>query len=155
MTGIFSNRCNLALQAVLYMSGLGEKKIIKAKYISEKIAIPREFTSKVLQDLAKAGIISSQKGKNGGFYIDKPHAEIFLIDIVKAIDGLELFKECLFGFPGCSHENPCPIHVQWGGIRKEIFELLSNTSILNLDKLSDKKIDQIVKDSIGKFPKHE
>ena len=52
-----------------------------------------------------------------------------LIIIVEAIDGLEVFKNCVLGFQGCSSEKPCPVYDKWGKLRDEAFNMLSNETL--------------------------
>lgn len=141
MTVIFSKKCELGLQAALYLALQPEELVISAKEISEKLKIPKEFVSKVLQSLTSSGIINSQKGKNGGFLLGKKPAEIYLIDIVKAIDGLEIFNNCVLGFPDCCPDKPCPVHNEWGKIRDEAFDMLSKYTLEELKNKTLKKIN--------------
>ena len=126
MTVFFSKACELGIQAVLFLSIKKEKVIFNAIEISQELKVPKEFVSKVLQTLTNSGIVGSKKGKSGGFYLAKSPSQIKLIDIVEAIDGLDLFKSCVLGFPGCSHEKPCPVHDKWGKLRDEAYKMLSN-----------------------------
>ncbi len=135
MTVIFSKKCELGLQAVLFLSVQEKDKKYSATAISKAIKAPKEFVSKVLQELAQKKIVGSKKGKNGGFYLGKAATEIRLIDIVEAIDGLDIFHCCVLGFPGCGTGNPCPVHNVWGPIRERTFKMLSNET---LDKLAKK-----------------
>lgn len=143
MTVIFSKKCELGLQAVLYLTLQPEELLISAKEISQKLKIPKEFVSKVLQSLTSSGIINSRKGKNGGFSLGKKPTEIYLIDIVKAIDGLEIFNHCVLGFPDCSPDRPCPVHNEWGKIRDEAYDMLSRYTLEQLKNKALKKIKQL------------
>lgn len=140
MTVIFSKKCEYGLQAVLLLAAQKTGTVVSARTISQTLKIPREFISKILQNLRDSGIICSTKGKSGGFCLAKPPSEIKLIDIVKAIDGLELFQSCVLGFPECSPDTPCPVHDSWGTLRTQAFEMLSNET---LDKLKDKTLSKI------------
>ncbi|MEW6005978.1 MAG: Rrf2 family transcriptional regulator [Stygiobacter sp.] len=139
MTVIFSKSCELGLQAVLFLS-TKEKRLFNAFEVSKELKVPKEYVSKVLQMLTASGIVGSRKGKNGGFYLAKEPIEIKLIDIVEAIDGLEVFKTCVLGFPGCSHETPCPVHEKWGKLRDEAYKMLSEET---LEDLKDKTINKL------------
>lgn len=140
MTVIFSKKCEYGLQAVLYLAALETTEVIPAEAISKKLEIPKEFISKILQSLTDSGIIYSKKGKSGGFALAKNPAEIKLIDIVTAIDGLDIFTKCVLGFPKCSPVHPCPVHDRWGKLRTEAYEMLSSES---LKDLKEKTIDKI------------
>lgn len=142
MTVIFSKKCELGLQAVLFLSTLKQGEVKNAKEIAKSLKVPKEFVSKVLQTLALNKIVASRKGQNGGFFIKKPVSNIRLIDIVLAIDGLEVFYKCVLGFPDCDPDSPCPVHDEWGKLRDETYKMLSESS---LEDLRDKTIDKILK----------
>ena len=145
MTVIFSKKCELGLQAVLFLSIQPEFECFSAGEISENLNVPKEFVSKVLQHLTKDGIIGSKKGKTGGFYLAKHPSQIKLIDISSAIDGIEIFNTCVLGFPGCSSDNPCPLHEKWGKIRSETFEMLNSQTLEDVKNTTIKKIANIKK----------
>ena len=67
MTVIFSKKCEYGLQAVLYLAAHMEKDNIPAEEIATKLSIPREFVSKILQNLTESGIVNSQKGNQAAF----------------------------------------------------------------------------------------
>lgn len=140
MTVFFSKKCELGLQAVLFLSAQEEGSAFNSVQISEKINVPRDFVSKVLQTLKTSGIVGSTKGKNGGFFLAKNASEIKLIDIVHALDGLEVFDRCVLGFEGCSVSTPCPVHDKWGKLREEAKLMLDTET---LAELRDKSIAKI------------
>lgn len=146
MTVIFSKKCELAIQAVLFLSIKEEKQLTSAFEISKKLDVPKEFVSKVLQTLTRYDIVGSKKGKSGGFYLAKQASKIRLLDIVEAIDGLDVFKKCVLGFPGCSSEAPCPVHDKWGKLRDEAYKMLSNQTLAELRDKTQKKIKYIYSD---------
>ncbi len=140
MTVIFSKKCEYGMQSVLFLAAQEKGTVASAEAISQVLKIPREFVSKILQSLRDSGIICSTKGKSGGFCLAKPASEIKLIDVVEAIDGLEMFNNCVLGFPDCSPDTPCPVHDSWGALRTQAFNMLSEET---LDKLKDKTLIKI------------
>jgi len=140
MTVIFSKKCEIGLQAVLFLSTQNSNALFNAQKVAEKVKQPKEFVSKVLQILTKSGIVGSKKGKNGGFFLAKAASEIKLIEIVQAIDGSSVFENCVLGFPNCSNDNPCPVHNQWGKLRDEAYQMLSKESLADLKYKTLKKI---------------
>jgi len=140
MTVIFSKKCEIGLQAVLFLSTQNSNALFNAHKIAEKVKQPKEFVSKVLQILTKSGIVGSKKGKNGGFFLAKSPTEVKLIEIVLAIDGKSVFENCVLGFPACSNDNPCPVHNQWGRLRDEAYLMLSKESLADLKFKTLKKI---------------
>lgn len=149
MTVIFSKKCELALQAVLFLSAQAPDSYFNAQEISDRMTVPKEFVSKVLQILTAHSIIGSKKGKSGGFYLAKEPKDIRLIDIVMAIDGLEMFHKCVLGFEGCSVSEPCPVHNKWGKLRDETYKMLSEQTLEELRNQTIEKIKTIDKNELN------
>lgn len=143
MTVIFSKKCELALQAVLFLSIKERERIFTAAEVSAELKVPKEFVSKMLQILTDSGIVGSRKGKNGGFFLNKHPRDIHLIDIVEAIDGRSVFENCVLGFPGCSNENPCPVHNTWGKLRDQALKMLTAETLEDLRDKTKKKISNL------------
>ena len=140
MTVLFSKQCEYGILSVLYIATKGNNAVVSSQEISERLDIPKEFVSKILQSLCKGRIIGSVKGKNGGFFLKRNPRRIHLIDIVRAIDGDDILNSCVLGFRECSSANPCPVHNKWKNIRKSISEMLISE---NLDRLKIKISEKI------------
>lgn len=143
MTVIFSKKCELALQAVLFLSTHKTGKLFNALEVSKEVKQPKEFVSKMLQILTASGIVGSKKGKNGGFYLAKLPKDIKLLDIVEAIDGLDVFNNCVLGFPGCSVSEPCPVHDKWGELRENAYKMLSEETLEDLKDTTVNKLKSL------------
>ncbi|MHB8580788.1 MAG: RrF2 family transcriptional regulator [Ignavibacteriaceae bacterium] len=140
MTVIFSKKCEYGLQAVLYLATKDNSDTINSEEISNRLNIPKEFISKILQSLTESGLVYSKKGKSGGFALAKEPKRIRLIDIVTAIDGLGMFDNCVLGFPQCSPDHPCPLHAKWGALRTNAYSMLADET---LDQLKEKTLKKI------------
>ena len=140
MTVIFSKKCEYGLQAVLFLAAHENSDVTPSDEIAKKLNIPKEFVSKILQNLTESGIINSKKGKNGGFALAKHPSKIRLIDIVAAIDGLGIFNNCVLGFPQCSPDHPCPVHNKWGVLRTNAYNMLTDETI---DKFKVQTLNKI------------
>ena len=140
MNSFFSKKCEYGLQAVLYLAATDEDYICSSEEISNKLLIPREFTSKILQSLTESKIIESRKGKAGGFKLAKKASELKLIDVVIAIDGDEIFNNCVMGFTNCTKDKKCMLHDEWQGILNNAMNMLSRDT---LDSFKNKMIDHL------------
>ncbi len=140
MTVIFSKKCEYGMQAILYLAAQEMGTLVSSDEISKDLKIPREFISKILQSLRESGLIFSTKGKAGGFGLAKDPSRIKLIDVVSAIDGLDIFDNCVLGFPECSPTHPCPVHETWGALRTQTYDMLTKETV---DKLKDKTLNKI------------
>lgn len=119
-----------AIRAVLYLAiNSNEAKKYSPIQIGRALELPAPFLAKILQELTKRNLISSQRGRNGGFYLTQENKLNSLISIVDSIDGVSKFQECLLGLAVCSHESPCPIHHSISPMRNRIVEELSFKTI--------------------------
>ena len=130
---MFSKTCEYGIKATLFIAQkaqFGERVVLSE--IAEAIDSPIAFTAKILQTLAKAKIISSAKGRTGGFTIEKEKLKkINLKQVVKAIDGDEIFIGCALGLDKCNEKEPCPMHDKFVSIRDDINRTLENSSLLD------------------------
>ncbi len=131
------------MQAVIYLAAKAENAPTLQRTISEDLDIPNHFLGKILQQLTPHHIIRSQKGKDGGFSLDQPPAEISLYSIIEIIDGESVLDKCILGFPGCADNSPCPLHNQWSAAKDSIILMLKTETIADLAKRMDVKLDQI------------
>lgn len=143
MTVIFSKKCEYGLQAVLYLATHQNGEVIPSDEIAKKLNIPKEFISKILQSLTESGIVDSKKGKAGGFFLAKNPSRIRLIDIVAAIDGLNMFNSCVLGFPNCNPDNPCPLHNKWGELRTLTYNMLTDETIDKFKESTLRKVSSL------------
>ncbi len=96
-----------------------------------------------MQNLVKNGIITSNKGMNGGFNLSGDPEEILLKDIVHAIDGDSFLTQCVLGFPKCGDNNPCPVHDQWLKSKEIILGILYGKNLGELSQKLDTKLNFI------------
>jgi len=124
-----SKSCEYAIRAAVYVA-YTSKKGTKAGIIeiSEAIGSPMHFTGKILQLLSRQGILGSAKGPHGGFYVENGHT-VYLIDIIRAVDGGEMFTSCALGLKNCSDSQPCPMHQQVKPIKNQLLLEFSKKSI--------------------------
>jgi Rrf2 family protein len=100
--------------------------------LTARLDIPYHFLAKILQDLTKKGVLSSSKGRGGGFSLPKASQESTLYRIITAVDGDEFMHACVMGFRECSATSPCALHARWSHVREEIYSMLVSKSIYQL-----------------------
>ncbi|HKJ32050.1 MAG TPA: Rrf2 family transcriptional regulator, partial [Balneolales bacterium] len=60
--------------------------------------------------------------------------KISLRDVIEAIDGPEIFTDCILGLEECNDENPCPLHEKWRYPKSQILEICELTSFHDLSE---------------------
>lgn len=128
---MFSKACEYGIKAAIYIAtNSNDGNRVSLKGIAKHIDSPEAFTAKILQILARENVIKSVRGINGGFEIDKHKLEkIQLADIVKAIDGDNIYKGCGIGLKECNELHPCPIHNEFKTVRGNLKTLLESTNL--------------------------
>jgi Rrf2 family transcriptional regulator, iron-sulfur cluster assembly transcription factor len=134
----FHRTTSYALRALLYFAEFPIGKIFNSGEIAENTHLPKEYISKILQQLSKYNIVSSRKGKGGGFYLSKEVRDIKLIDVVIAVEDNFDLDLCVFGISKCSSACECPIHESYGKLKEEFKSMLINYNIGQLDKINYK-----------------
>ncbi len=145
MPAVFSRACEYAFQAVLYLASQPPERPILQRDISSALNIPPHFLGKVLQLLRRNNLVISQKGKSGGFLLGRSAEDIFLYDILEAVDGASCLDGCILGFTQCGDESPCPVHSQWKQHKEKIMEMLQNRNAEELSKELHVKLDSLNK----------
>jgi len=129
---IITRATEYAIRAVLYMACQPQGEIILKKDICRVQEITPAFLTKILQPLIKAGVVGSQRGVGGGFFLAKPAGDITLFDIVKTQEGPLYLNQCLIEGNDCSREFFCPVHGAWQEVRTEFMETLSRYDFATL-----------------------
>ncbi len=102
------------------------------KEIAKMIDSPEQFTGKVLQNLTRAELVSSMKGRGGGFFFNEPKSPITLFKVIESVEGNEYFSKCGFGLKSCDVNNPCPLHEDYAPVRDSFFKMVNERTIQSL-----------------------
>ena len=131
---MFSKACEYAIKAAIYISQQSVQQCtLNVKDVSVSIDAPMAFTAKVLQQLGRAGVLQSVRGKQGGFFISLEQQKKFRIyDLVNIIDGDAVFTQCGLGLHRCSSENPCPVHDDFKIVRDKLLEMTHKHTLHDL-----------------------
>jgi len=116
---MLSVSCKAAIKAVVFLGSKFESnQKFSIKEVAEYINENEHTVGKLLQKLVKEKIINSSKGPKGGFYLISRQKNIRILQIIEAIDGKDVFKNCGLGFSKCSELRPCPFHNDFKPVRE-------------------------------------
>ena len=111
-----------------------------SKTLSNQLNIPYQYLAKIMTKLTKSGLISSTKGKYGGFSISKSIQNIKLVDIISVFDDINT-QDCILTNDKCNIEDLCIMHEQWQKPKCAVDDFFTNTTLYNL--VENSKIAQI------------
>ena len=117
------------IRAMAYLAEQPKGTRIGAAEIAHHIHAPPNYLGKLLQTLGTAGLLTSHKGRGGGFELARSAKKISLYDVLDPIERLSDQPACFFGWKKCSDEKPCAMHNKWKSRRESIHSLLKEVSI--------------------------
>jgi Rrf2 family protein len=121
-----------AVRAMVALAQLPRGAYAGAGRIASEIGAPQNYLGKLLQTLAREGLVQSQKGLGGGFCLARSPRRISMYDVVEPIEHLGRWSECILGRSACSDAHPCTIHNRWKKVRTAYLEMLKHTTIADL-----------------------
>jgi Rrf2 family protein len=130
---VLSGTAEYALRAVVCLArSARDGEHTRANDLAEAVDVPRNYLSKILHELTRAGILKSSRGKNGGFQLAVPPDELPLLKIVQLFDRMGEQSRCLLGRPECSDADPCPAHPRWKATSQQIAKFFRETTIADV-----------------------
>ncbi|MGM0416771.1 MAG: RrF2 family transcriptional regulator [Thermodesulfobacteriota bacterium] len=138
---VITRATEYAVRAVLYMAKFPQGEIILKKDICATQGVTPAFLTKIFQPLVKAGLIGSQRGVGGGFYLQKDPAEITIYDIYSIEEDPLYINKCLCGRGICERDRYCPVHEAWKDVRQGMLERLKSYNFADLVKQEELNLE--------------
>lgn len=124
--------------ALIALSDLARQRdvLCSAREIAERYGVPLPLLTNILKNLAKAGIVCSERGASGGYRLARDAMKTNLHELITAIEGPFQFVRCA-GEPdeikvNCDLEPCCPIRQPAHRIRRRLKELLEEVTLAEL-----------------------
>ena len=134
---LITREIDYAVRALKYLAEKGKKKVPVTELV-DVLGITRPMLRKIMQELAKNGIVISYKGNNGGFRLDKRPEDIYLIDLVEIFQGRFSMNECMTNKEICPNRDDCILKSKIENIEADVKKKLES---INLESLMDQKGD--------------
>jgi len=115
-----------------------KQEVISADRLVKSLDMPRPFLRKILQTLNKEGLLSSSRGKDGGFALALSPGEITLTDVMKIFQGPIRLNECKFKKSDCPYISDCLLRKKIVEIEKEVIAKLKAITIDSIIKKGGK-----------------
>ncbi len=130
-----TKRAEYGLIALIHLADRGGS-VVSVREIAEHYPIPRRLLAEVVKDLARAGLVESQRGATGGYALARSADRITLGDVVVALEGAPLVTSCDTHVEGvrasCDVEPVCPIRSPLQRLREGIWRLMERTTLRSL-----------------------
>lgn len=120
-----------ALTAMGCIAAGGGKPVL-VKEVAQAAEIPAPYLAKIINALARRGLVRTQRGIGGGVTLSRPATDITMLDVVHALDDPVTLPACMMGTAECSDERACPAHKFWSATRTKVLEFLQQTSVADI-----------------------
>ena len=132
-----TKKADYGLMALKYLAEQATPQPASAKDIADAYHIPPQLLAKILQTLARAGLLISHAGTNGGYALSRPATEISAFEVIRAIDGPLFITSCITIHGACDWAGHCTIKEPLRKVNDSIKDLLSGIRISDLAEAPD------------------
>ncbi len=127
---LISRTSEYALRAVIWLMQEPARSQT-TRQIAKGTRTPPGYISKVLQALAKSGLVRSQRGLGGGFLFSGDPAEVTVLEVISAVDPLERIHTCPLGLRQHG-KNLCPLHCGMNDAVDQMESTFGKTKLMDL-----------------------
>lgn len=121
-----------AIRAILFLARRPPGEVALLGEIAIGAQVPPTFLAKILQGLAKLGLVRSARGAGGGFTLARPATAITLREVVEAVEGPIVPNRCLTRGAPCEAGGACQVHLVWRRVQRQVVEVLDGVTIAEL-----------------------
>jgi Rrf2 family protein len=121
-----------AVRVMIHLARQPEGAIISKTILAKVSETPESFLSKILQALARAGMIQARRGVVGGFTLLPRGAEASLLDVIESIDGPISLNICLNSGVSCHRQPDCAAHQIWQRAQSAMLAVLREAMIAEM-----------------------
>jgi Rrf2 family protein len=130
-----SKKTEYAIIALLDMAGNGQGRLTTVRDLSQKYNIPREIMGKVMQSLAREGLIISQQGVKGGYKIAYKPKDINISSVIQAVDGPISLVDCkIHDRENCEQIEFCNIKSPMNFIHSELLNFFNGITLQDFQR---------------------
>jgi Rrf2 family protein len=140
-----TKKADYGLMAMKHLAELSTVRSCSARDVADAYGIPPEALAKILQRLAKAGLLQSQHGTNGGYTLARPAHTISAFEVIQAIDGPLFITSCVTVRGECDQSDRCNIREPLRKVNDSIEAVLKRIKISHMREEADDEHQQVPK----------
>src|SRR5271168_233934 len=129
-----SKKADYGLIAVKHLAMHRQQHACSANEIAEEYGISITLMAKVLQNLAKHGLVGAKHGSSGGYQLAKEPSAISALDVINAIDGPVLITSCVTSHGNCDATDKCSVREPLRRVNESILHVLSAVTISQMSE---------------------
>jgi FeS assembly SUF system regulator len=139
-----SKKADYGLIAMKHLAIHRQENACSANDIAEEYGISATLTAKVLQKLARDGLVVAKHGATGGYQLARQADRISALEVLTAIDGPVLITSCVTNHGNCDATDRCSVKEPLQRVNESILGVLSTVSIAQLSEDKDRQEPALV-----------
>lgn len=128
---LLSGTTQYAIRATVHVAEHAASGPLRVDDIAAALDVPRNYLSKTLHQLVRAGVLRSGRGPRGGFQLAEPPGSLTLARVAAPFDDLA-HRKCLLGRATCTSRSPCSAHGHWEALSSAMLAFFGRTTIADL-----------------------
>jgi len=125
-------KADYGLIALRHLAAQRPRAACSAKEIAHAYGMPMELVAKVLQRLAKIGLLASQHGTNGGYALAKDPSQINAFEVIRALEGPLFITSCVTDRSECHQMTRCTVREPLRRVNDAIAQALREITVSSL-----------------------
>ncbi len=126
---MLSQTSEYALRIMAFLARQPSGSLVPAVAMEGKVHVPANYRGKILNQLTRAGLLESTRGRTGGFRLARPAGRIILFDVVAPFEPVGASGKCVLGRSRCSNAAPCAAHERWRQLNQAREGFLRGTTV--------------------------
>ena len=129
-----SKKADYGLIALKHLANHRQGHAFSANDIAQEYGISATLMAKVLQKLAKQGLVAAKHGSTGGYQLARQPDKISALEVLTAIDGPVLITSCVTSHGNCDASERCSVKEPLQRVNESILNVLSMVTIAHLSE---------------------
>jgi Rrf2 family protein len=140
---MLSSKAKYGLKAMVHLARYGDQGSVLIADIASKEHIPKKFLDAILLEMKNKGLLTSKKGKGGGYALARPAKQIRVGDLVRVLDGPLAPVACVSRTAyrpcgDCDDESSCAVRAVMQDVREAIAQILDNMTLADMSERTPK-----------------
>ncbi|MGH9320433.1 MAG: RrF2 family transcriptional regulator [Vicinamibacteria bacterium] len=127
-----SKKVDYALTALIHLAHQGEGSSWSAREIAKGYGLPPDLLAKILQKLAREGLVVSHQGTKGGYSLGRPADRIQVVSVIEAVDGPLSLTQCFTDEGTCDQFDTCNVKSPLQRLNDQVLAMLSQVTIAGM-----------------------
>lgn len=125
-----SREADYGIVLMTRLAQLGPNALVSARDLADDAQVSHQMVSKILKQLTRGGLLTSQRGVRGGYRLAHAPDAVSVADVITAIEGPIALTECADTTHGdCERESVCDVRANWRLINRRVMDSLGTISL--------------------------